>query len=260
MNTETAHILADLNTAFYRNQAHSFSETRQQPWPGWDRVLAISKDEFLSQPSVNVFDLGCGNLRFEALARQTFPRQPLNIYAVDNCEELSDEADRTGVCFENRDIITGLLDALEGKSPSSPPLDFPLCDLSVAFGFFHHIPRKDARIMALHGLLSQTRPDGLVAVSFWQFMDDKKMAAKALATTKSARAKLQLPWLDPGDYILGWQDKPRAWRYCHHFTNDEIDELVDLVSSRGTVVDRFNADGRSNSMNQYVIFKRESLR
>ena len=69
-----------------------------------------------------------------------------------------------------------------------------------------------------------------------------------------------LPWLqadclEAGDFVLGWQDRPGAYRYCHHFSAAEIDRLVDAVPE-ARLVARFGADGRTGTLNEYLVLRR----
>lgn len=62
--------------------------------------------------------------------------------------------------------------------------------------------------------------------------------------------------LEEGDFFLGWKDTPGQYRYCHNFTEHEIDELVSLVGNEAKVVSRFIADGRTNNLNSYLILQK----
>ena len=52
MDRETAARLIGLNTAFYAENAVSFSESRRDIWPGWKRVLRLARGlvHLLPQP------------------------------------------------------------------------------------------------------------------------------------------------------------------------------------------------------------------
>lgn len=101
-------------------------------------------------------------------------------------------------------------------------------DAAVCFGFMHHVPLLSWRLRLLDCLINAVRPGGLVVVSLWRFADNGYLAEKARRTT--AEACVHLGWdaadLDEGDYLLGWQDRPGVYRYCHSFTDKEVDALV----------------------------------
>ena len=72
-----------------------------------------------------------------------------------------------------------------------------------------------------------------------------------------ALAELGLPPLDAGDRLLGWRDEPGAYRYCHSFTDGEIDALAASVGHAVTEVARFRADGRDGALNSYLVLQVE---
>lgn len=65
--------------------------------------------------------------------------------------------------------------------------------------------------------------------------------------------------LEPNDYFLGWKNEPDNYRYCHHFSNEEIDRIITALAPHATVVESFSADGKPGNLNRYVVFKREVL-
>lgn len=262
MNTKTVKILCKVNNDFYRNHYASFSETRTAPWPGWRTCLAVLRDACLDarrNPSssqnpdtsrgFSVFDLACGNLRFEAFLTAELPETPLTFYAVDNCDSIVPH--RPSVNYQSLDIL-GLLQ--EGRRLSEH-LTAPLCDLSVSFGFMHHVPLQEYRKELLSNLIRQTCPGGYVVVSFWQFLRSEAMREKAQASHNRALVELGLEDLDDNDYLLGWKNIPGAYRYCHSFSDAEIDQLVEAVTEDATLVARFASDGRTDDLNTYVILR-----
>lgn len=306
MDKATALRLNDINAAFYRGNSAAFSASRHGFWPGWQRVLDAARDQGALEAGghVRVFDLACGNLRFEDCALRFAPDVRFAFHCVDNCAELTcgkdARLDAAQVTYYQIDAVKMLLDeslggqtgietgaatahpemlrgtaAAQGEKrrpgiaatlskacrevsatqvkthddtadaaakriaprekrtdpalPLSALRDIPPCDLCVSFGFLHHVPTFEARAAALRFLLSAARPGGIVAVSLWRFMDDAGLAEKAHATHAEALDELDLPLLDEGDYLLGWQGRSGAWRYCHHFDDAEIDALVNEV-------------------------------
>lgn len=234
--------MASLTKDFYRRVSASFSATRQAPWPGWERVA----DAVLPDPPqpLDVLDLACGNMRF---ARFLASREvDATCWAVDDCEELV----AAGVChgaamgdvrFQRLDVIQALLDGLD----LSEAIDAPSCDLSVCFGFMHHVPLPSQRESVLRALVDHTRPGGHVVASFWQFARDPRQLAKATPVAGG----------DAGDYLLGWQGGRDVLRYCHSFPEDEVDRMAGSLGRRAREAARFSADGRSGSMNRYLVLE-----
>lgn len=306
MDRDTAKWLCEITSDFYRLQSASFSNTRHNSWPGWDKCLAVLEDfgffdalrharegspasvdlqanfqagagasasagassdapafsDVLSSSAspvrpLSVLDLACGNLRFETYLASTLAPLPMEFFAVDNCDSLAlgENAvfeDATSMLqYQNLDVLQALHDGVcLGELLQAPP-----CDLSVAFGFMHHVPLSSWREEILRALVGHTRSGGCIAVSFWRFLHDDAFAAKASAEHERAVSELHLPPLDAGDYMLGWKNTPGVFRYCHHFEDAELDRLVASVDDVAQEVARFCADGRTGEMNAYVILR-----
>ncbi|MDR0849169.1 MAG: class I SAM-dependent methyltransferase [Propionibacteriaceae bacterium] len=254
MDTQTAERLVALNSDFYQNHFSSFSATRSQPWQGWKQCLDALEQEWTPLPtSCSVLDLACGNLRFEVYLHDSLPSVDFDFHAVDNCDPLAQSATRDlDVHFQCCDLLEPLL-----SEQSPDPLgETPRADLTVSFGFLHHIPGEQHRRKFLQSMLGHTAPGGLVMVSLWQFMNDPARTQTVEAANERALSHLGLPALDEGDFLLGWQARPNAYRYCHHFSSNEIDRLIGALSPQGELVSRFSADGKNNNMNTYLVFTR----
>jgi len=267
MDAMTVDKLRMITNSFYLNHFDSFSQSRTEPWDGWYRCVDIVKKRlmgddspFLGEPhqreTLAVFDLGCGNLRFKTFLEESLPAVDIAYFALDNCEDIvpvhPDETRQLiAVQFQNLDAVK----VLASGEDLNEQITAPLCDLTVSFGFMHHVPLEANREKVLRSLVSQTRPGGLVMVSFWQFAGDDDMACKAQLAHDRARAELDLPDLDENDFILGWKQIDGAYRYCHSFIDTEIETLLDSVSDTATLIDRFTSDGRTNSLNTYLILQ-----
>ena len=251
MDEITARRLNKINTAFYNEHADSFSAARGQTWPGWQRCFdLILKDLTNSGNNLTVLDLACGNLRFETFLRSQLPSLELSYYAVDNCDSLVPQ--KTLVNYVHLDI----LDVLQRGDVLSDSLALPQCNLAVCFGFMHHMPLRDHRNKILDYLIYQVVPGGFVIVTFWQFLKDEGLRAKAQDTHKRALGELDLGELDENDFLLDWNGIAGAYRYCHSFSEEEIDELVGSVASRAELIARFVSDGRSDTLNTYLVLRK----
>ena len=106
MNRDFASSLIQLNNTFYREHAASFSETRHTPWPGWVRTLDTAYRELAGTHKgepLRIFDLACGNMRFERFLDRTLesmrradPADPFSadgveFYAADSCIDLAND-------------------------------------------------------------------------------------------------------------------------------------------------------------------------
>lgn len=275
MDNATAQNLIDLNTRFYAKHAASFSATRSAPWEGWQRVADIARERFGDAPtSLRVFDLACGNLRFERFLAEQLPHTSLHVTAIDNCPALAANMNELArVDYHSADILTALLAMGDRGSdgaiadPQIAALDttFPhaTCDIAVCFGFMHHVPGAALRRAILSRLIGSVCPGGIVIASFWQFMNDERIARKAARSLDLALAQHPFAGFDPssleeGDHFLGWQADDAAFRYCHHFSTAEIDQLVASVSPLAAPIATFSADGSNHSLNRYLVFQRRA--
>lgn len=261
--------LSALTSEFYTREAASFSATRQAPWHGWDEAWEIIVEESpeIADKPLTALDLGCGNLRFERfLAERT--QAPVAAHALDNCTALPKGEigtpllpDRLDVAFREIDLVGHLL-----NSPDIPLVNPGTCDIAVTFGLMHHLPTFALRVRVIQKLVSALRPGGFAVASFWQFLNNPRIAAKAKTTTAEGRTARHLPPLGPGDYLLGWQHAQGVYRFCHHTTDSEIDALLAYVREEATravpispsfrEIARFSADGKEGNLNRYVVLQR----
>ena len=268
MDETTARKLSRLTGLFYEQVSLSFSQTRQAPWPGWDTVLdiALPASWQARRKPYHLLDLACGNLRFERYCAERMQGQlpdatsdavePLVIaHALDDCDALVEEGSVEGglvqVRYRHLDIAEELF---AGHDPASR-LEAGPCDLSVCFGFMHHLALPEHRVRVLEALVRATRPGGYVALSLWQLSNSVRLLSKARATTARACAQLGIEALGQGDYLLGWQGRSDVWRYCHDFSEDEVADLLLAVGDRACEVARFSADGATGNLNRYLVLQ-----
>lgn len=243
MDVITAQKLNALNKEFYARNAVSFSSTRSHPWRGWERLRPAIEE------ASTILDVACGNMRFERFASTLKGEGDVEFYCVDSCAELASEL--PGVKFQQLDVVELCI----GRADIAQAICSPACDLTVSFGFLHHIPGFEARCHFVNALLRKTAPGGLVALSFWRFMEDDRLARKALAVTEQAKSAFELD-LEENDYILGWQDDSSAYRYCHNYTDDEISVLLSNITGIWELELRYNADGRNDALNTYIVLRK----
>ncbi len=273
MDTEFALKLCDLNNRFYAQQAESFSSTRHSAWPGWEKCLHAVSDTMLatfkpedgcldfdswgSRPKSNgkpfkIIDLACGNLRFEDFWSKRFCN--FTALGLDACDALPVSRPHTQFCHCN--LITEL--ARNSLGQALQHCGASHANLAVCFGFMHHIPLPQWRTQLIATMMDALEPGCCACISFWEFMTDEGLAARAHETHKEGCAALQLDCrqFNEGDYLLGWKNTPGAYRYCHSFTSAEIDELLASLPANIKTAARFKADGRTGSMNEYLVLQK----
>lgn len=255
MDKRTYRTLIEINTRFYSEQAKSFSETRKNPWYGWERCakhvekLLAAPHFYLPQEGFNLLDVAAGNMRFEKFLSERFENLKFNFYAVDNADSMV--PDLAHLQYQSLDLVSSML---EGNSLTEL-IEAPSAEVSVSFGFMHHIPSFEHRVELLKTLISKTKPDGLAIVSFWQFLSNPKLRAKALVSHAEGLKKYKLEGLGKDDFLLGWKHDESVFRYCHNFEQDEIDAIIDSVKNSATLIDSFVADGKTNDMNNYAVLR-----
>lgn len=253
MDRATAERLSELTREFYAQVAESFSATRQSAWAGWERVLGLCGRDGAAE--LRVADVACGNLRFERFLAEA--QVGAQVRAVDACDSLSlgsgqiDDINNVSISYSCLDVA----EALSEEGALSAALGKTGFDLAVCFGFMHHLPLREQRERLLKELVACLLPGGFVAVSFWQLSKSERLLAKARACTARATAELGIQGLDAGDYLLGWQDRDEVFRYCHDFSEEEIDRLADSVSPIARERARFSADGATGNLNRYLILE-----
>jgi tRNA (uracil-5-)-methyltransferase TRM9 len=235
VNPTTISLLLDLNRQFYQNFAIPFSATRHRLQPG---VLSILD---LISPTANLLDLGCGN------------------------GELAHELARCGHAgsYTGLDFSPSLL--AEAKVDQPADFHFHLADLSsadwntplmgqqfdfvLAFAVLHHLPGADLRLQILHKVRSLLPQGGRFVHSEWQFLNSPRLAARVQ------------PWqiigltdndVDPGDYLLDWRQGGTGFRYVHHFSEPELEQLA--AASGFTILESFLSDGENNRLGMYQLW------
>ncbi len=261
-DTATALQLCRMTSDFYKTNAESFSETRSAPWAGWTRLLEEVAPA-LQQNSLHILDVACGNMRFGRFLADQLPQAAIDYHAVDNCKDLAPVkiGNRLAVDFQLLDIVPALAN---GNFADELAVFDKSCDLTVAFGFMHHIPLAAWREDFLRQLVAKVRPGGYLAVSCWRFMNSPKLATKAQETTARAIAEFahsecsefsQLSELPKNDYLLGWQQTQGSYRYCHHFDEAELQALEQALIEKARLVVRYQADGKTGNLNEYFIWQ-----
>lgn len=197
-----------------------------------------------------MLDIACGNMRFERYVAERLPELEFQSRCIDSCDELALE---TNGCEFIHDDIVETLALLE---PQSHPWGTGY-DVVVSFGFFHHVPSAEMRMKLFDSLIESAASGGLIAISLWRFAADHKMREKAEKTTVEALAAHAVPSdLEENDFLLGWNDMPGAYRYCHSFDDSEIEELVSHGMHQAKIIDRFRSDGRTGTLNTYLVWQR----
>jgi SAM-dependent methyltransferase len=242
MNIFTQKTLQQINHTFYSQQAKAFDQSRQQPWAGWYPLLnLLPKDSPLS-----VLDLGCGNGRFgKFLHDQGYA---LTYTGVDSSVELLTQA-KTVLSPK---IETQLIKADASQWLVTQAKPVPSFDLVVAFGLLHHLPGSTNRLNFLSQALKVT--ESWLAVSLWQFALFPRFKHLIIPWEEFNRKwsnPIQPDQLEPNDFLLSFAGE-KIPRYCHSFSNVEIQEIDTVLPYKSTLT--YQADGKEY-YNRYLVWQ-----
>lgn len=245
MQQATTKKLITLTNQFYSQHAKSFSATRQIAWEGWNNLIAFFQ---LQNPSI--LDIGCGNGRFLQFIRDQ--QIHCSYQGVDNNPELIAQAKLMTPNKTIRFIEHDVLNYFLNTHTILPNLNnFTVISI---FGLVHHIPGKANRLAFIKAALAHLLPSGYLIVSFWQPLNNPDRFTKK--QLNPIQFKLNPDELEDGDLLLGWGTNSDSARYCHSFTNQEIDWYIHQISQQLKLVKRFQADGKTNNLNQYVVWQK----
>ncbi len=270
MDASTVEFLNKLTSEFYASQHESFSATRQEKWTGWEKLLPFLKKNMKARNissgvTYTILDLAAGNLRFEHFIAGKFPKLHLDVMTIDNNDDLISNSpfefgENVEMSHMTSNVVGDLLAGLDCCETSKGPK----YDLTCSFGFMHHVPGYSLRLDLINNMIDHTQKGGLIILSFWQFMYNNSFAVKATHETSKALEALKEEYpnlknnLELNDYILGWKETEQTYRYCHHFDDEEIEELLEDLGKRVKLIGAYNSDGRGSSMNRYIILEKVS--
>ena len=234
-----------VNKDFYDKVGPDFDKTRKSAWKGWGRVKEIIREEFgeansLERP-ISVLDVACGNGRFIGAAPEKEGLPFFRYLGIDTNDYLLDVAKKNAserIEFRKMDVINDI----ESLSPAT-------FDVVVAFGITHHIPSNEFRKKWFLQLSKLVSKNGLLIFTIWNYQMDERFESVG-----DINSELQP---EEGDYFLGWADNKNAKRYFHKYSEAEILEIEEILSSAGLkLISKFKSDGKKGDLNEYFVYKR----
>ncbi len=225
MTTSTPNALSRLTRRFYEEEAEQFSATRQSPWEGWHALAELLP---LGPAPLEVLDVGCGNGRFGLYLEEKLQRR-VAYFGTDLSQALLGHA--RARLPESATLLQH--DLLE--SAVSAALGSRRFDLIAVYGVLHHIQGFAKRIEVLRDLRSLLLPEGLLAISLWQWREHPRLSRRIVPWPQVASSDPLLEELrgfepEDEDHLLRWGKEGDWIRYCHHFTDLEVEELIETLT------------------------------
>lgn len=250
MNQQLQQKLLALNRDFYATVAEPFDSSRLAPSPG-KRELVRRLPLEMGERVPTLADIGCGNGRLAWLLEERC--LPLEYVGVDANAQLlaAAQAHTADLRFVRTRFVQADLaqpDWITLLPRPAQGFDFVTC-----LATLHHLPGYDLRCATMRALAELAAPEGLVAISTWQFLTSPRFTAKLVDW---AEVGIDPAQVEPGDALLPWKQGRYAVRYVHQI---DMDEVKALASAAGLVVaDSYFADGKEGNLNLYAILRRQS--
>jgi 2-polyprenyl-3-methyl-5-hydroxy-6-metoxy-1,4-benzoquinol methylase len=233
--------LLQMNRHFYATVAEEFDRTRQG-LPTGMLALAQLLRAHLPAPA-HVLDTGCGNGRFaRALAESNVNATYTGVDGDAQLLALAQAQTATLNGVECRFAAADLAQSTWLAQVTAP------YDAVVSLAVIHHLPSYALRRRFVQEMASLLAPDGLLALSTWQFLASERLAQRTLAWESVG---LTAADVEPGDALLPWNQGAHAVRYVHHLDLAEVEQLMADGGLR--VIETFRADGKEGNLNLFVV-------
>jgi len=230
------------NREFYQKHAVSFSQTRDLEWGGWGRVFSkISKEK----KQYKILDVACGNCRLFKYIRKEYGNLMVDYLGLDQNQTLLDISKERYV--NDRKFNISNIDVVENTYQLRNYINN--YDVICVFGLTHHIPAEYLTKVWINDIISSNiHNQKYVIFSFWKIY--KKYLSKYLIKDNNSSI------FGLNDYFFSWKNDKKLYRYVHIYTNEEINQIVDIMKNKGYLLyDRFRKKESKKGMNEYLLFK-----
>ncbi len=195
----------------YESIAADFDRTRYSYWDYvYNFIISI-------RPNTTVLDLGCGNGKYLSV------RQDLNLYALDNCENLIK-------VVQNKypSVKTFISDVL------TTPFDSETFDSIFSIAVIHHLSTERRRLEMIGEIIRILKPNGRALITAWA--TEQTHTKTLIKSTKISESN---------DWFIPWEDKKKktiSQRFYHLFEKDEYEKLLSNFSNIKIIDSKYDKD------------------
>lgn len=261
MDEQTRHRLQAMTREFYQKHADAFDATRQRAWDGWEPLVDAVRAQFVGE--VAMLDLGCGNARFllylatRGLVPHAYCGVDENAVLLARAQEQVQVQARAQAQAQARSASHARYRFVHGDLHATVLNDEAheaTYNLIVMFGVLHHVPGRQYRAELLRAVAKRLCAGGVLLLSFWQ--PGKRYSGASQPTPGLSFANNDLE-LEAHDLLLGWNGDFSVLRYCHDFTDEEIDEEIDGLEKSAMLRVLYRSQGGGNDRsNHYLALSR----
>ena len=122
-------------------------------------------------------------------------------------------------------------------------------DVILAFAVLHHLPGTSLRRQVMQAVRKLLVPGGRFYHSEWQFLNSERLKKRILPWETIG---LESGDVDENDYLLDWRQGGLGFRYVHHFSLAELQDLADV--SGFCVGESFYSDGEGGRLSLYQVW------
>lgn len=188
----------------YNKIARHFATTRSDTWPELEQFKPFIKD------GQCILDWGCGGGRLLLMLKD----RQIQYYGVDQSTELLKIAKKKFASEVKQGIAHFFCTASRVKK-------FPegCFDLVFMVASFFHLPDAKSRLQLLEKTYAEMKVGGRLVMTVWNLESDWAKEKQEKSWKKIGENDFLIPWKNPEGIV-------EAERYYHHFTKEELKDLL----------------------------------